>query len=186
MPLLAEIGPVPRRQSAFKTRLVCTQSLIHLGGVFGSVQNPQCFVNVPVVVKNRQELRGRKMEETFCSHQLWFSIVQSRKERQKMGVFFFFFSLTCAHVFRGGGLWLIGSSRWIFVWTPTRDPTPQREMQQLRVLICSLIVTATNLNNHHSVSVKIPVDTDHLAWHFPPIWAVWKSEKVRWITYEGI
>lgn len=64
------------------------QSLIHLGGVFGSDQNPQCFVNVLLVVKYRQEQSGREMEETFCSHQLWFSIVQSREERQKMGGFF--------------------------------------------------------------------------------------------------
>lgn len=56
---------------------------------------------------------------------------------------------------------------------------PPRE--RLRVLICSLTFTATNLNNHHSMEISVDTDT----WHalFLPFGLF---EKVRWITYDGI
>lgn len=88
MPLLAAVGPVPRRQSAFKTRPVCTHLLIHLGGVFGSVENPQCFVNVLVVVKYRQELRGERWKKHSVHINYDFQLCKAeRRDRRWVGFF---------------------------------------------------------------------------------------------------
>lgn len=90
MPLLAAVGPIPRRQSAFKTRPVCTQSLIHLGGVFGSVQNPQCFVNVLVVVKYRQELREERWKKHSVHINYDFQLCKAERRDRRWVVFIFF------------------------------------------------------------------------------------------------
>lgn len=91
MPLLAAVGPIPRRQSAFKTRPVCTQSLIHLGGVFGSVQNPQCFVNVLVVVKYRQELREERWKKHSVHINYDFQLCKAERRDRRWVVFIFFY-----------------------------------------------------------------------------------------------
>lgn len=148
------------KKMEFKTRPVYTQSLIYLGGVFGSVQNPQYFVNVLLLVKYRQEQKGREMEETFCSHQLWFSIVQSRKERQKMGGFF---SHMCSRF--PGRRTMTHCLQALNLSGLQPEIPPPREMQRLWVLICSSPSQPPTCSPHHGISVKRPVDEDHLACH---------------------